>query len=209
MGCDAADVNNDGLTDLVVADMLPADNEQRKKMAGPANYQQFERIVRAGYHPQFMRNMLQVNQGKTPDGRVVFAEIGQFAGVHATDWSWSPLLADLDNDGWRDLFITNGYLRDITDLDFVVYNDKVARSGAQSAAVDQQLRQGASRMPGLHKVNRFFRNRRDLTFEDVTTAWFGGETSLSNGAGLRRPRPGRRPGPARQQRQPRSVHPAQ
>lgn len=183
MGCDAADINNDGLVDLVVADMLPADNEQRKKMAGPSNYQQFESILRAGYHPQFMRNMLQVNLGKAPDGRMVFAEIGQFAGVHSTDWSWSPLLADLDNDGWRDLFITNGYLRDITDLDFVAYNDNVARSGAQTAAeINGQLRQGALALPSIRKVNRFFRNRRDLTFEDVTTAWFGGEKSLSNGS---------------------------
>ncbi len=71
-----------------------------------------------------MRNMLQVNGGKAPDGRMVFSEIGQLAGVSATDWSWSPLLADLDNDGWRDLFITNGYLRDITDLDFVSFNNQ-------------------------------------------------------------------------------------
>ncbi|MDO1449289.1 VCBS repeat-containing protein [Rhodocytophaga aerolata] len=182
MGCDAADINNDGLTDLVVADMLPADNEQRKKMAGPASHQHFESIIRAGYHPQFMRNMLQVNLGKAPDGRMVFAEIGQFAGVYSTDWSWSPLLADLDNDGWRDLFITNGYLRDITDMDFVAYNDKLARSGTQTAEdINAQLRKGAIHMATLRKTNRFFQNRRDLTFEDVTTSWFGTEESLSNG----------------------------
>ncbi|QHT65508.1 VCBS repeat-containing protein [Rhodocytophaga rosea] len=183
MGCDAADINNDGLTDLVVADMLPADNEQRKKMAGPANSQRFESTVRAGYHPQFMRNMLQVNMGKAPDGRMVFSEIGQFAGVFSTDWSWSPLLADLDNDGWRDLFITNGYLRDITDMDFVAYNDKLARSGTQTVeTINAQLRKGAVTMSTLRKTNRFFHNRRDLTFEDVTASWFGNETSLSNGA---------------------------
>jgi enediyne biosynthesis protein E4 len=183
MGCDAADINNDGLTDLVVADMLPADNEQRKKMAGPASYQHFESIIRAGYHPQFMRNMLQVNLGKAPDGRMVFAEIGQLAGVFSTDWSWSPLLADLDNDGWRDLFITNGYLRDITDMDFVAYNDKLARSGTKTEEdINAQLRKGAVNMSTLRKTNRFFRNRRDLTFEDVTTSWFGNEPSLSNGA---------------------------
>ncbi len=183
MGCDAADVNNDGLTDLVVADMLPADNEQRKKMAGPANYQQFEAVSRAGYHPQFMRNMLQVNVGKASDGRIIFSEIGQLAGISATDWSWSPLLADLDNDGWRDLFITNGYLRDITDLDFVSFNDTYAQAGNRSAEqINQYLQQGAPKMPSINKPNRFFRNRRDLTFEDVTAAWFGAEPSLSNGA---------------------------
>ncbi|WP_020602952.1 VCBS repeat-containing protein [Spirosoma spitsbergense] len=183
MGCDAADINNDGLTDLVVADMLPADNEQRKKMAGPANYQQFESITRQGYHPQFMRNMLQVNGGKAPDGRMVFSEIGQLAGVSATDWSWSPLLADLDNDGWRDLFITNGYLRDITDLDFVSFNNNVAQEGSRTPdEVNRYLRQGATKMPSINKPNRFFRNRHDLTFDDVTASWFGTESSLSNGA---------------------------
>ncbi|MBC7569330.1 MAG: VCBS repeat-containing protein [Spirosoma sp.] len=183
MGCDAADINNDGLTDLVVADMLPADNEQRKKMAGPANYQQFEAILRQGYHPQFMRNMLQVNSGKAPDGRMVFSEIGQLAGVSATDWSWSPLLADLDNDGWRDLFITNGYLRDITDLDFVSFNNNVAQEGNRNPdEINRYLRQGATKMPGINKPNRFFRNRHDLTFDDVTATWFGDAPSLSNGA---------------------------
>ena len=183
MGCDAADINNDGLPDLVVADMLPADNEQRKKMAGPANYQQFESILQQGYHPQFMRNMLQVNGGKASDGRIVFSEIGQLAGVSATDWSWSPLLADLDNDGWRDLFITNGYLRDITDLDFVSFNDQFAQGGGRTPEeINQYLRQGAPKMASIEKPNRFFRNRHDLTFDDVTTTWFGAEPSLSNGS---------------------------
>jgi hypothetical protein len=183
MGCDAADINNDGLTDIVVADMLPADNEQRKKMAGPANYQQFENTVRQGYHPQFMRNMLQVNQGKAPDGRMVFSEIGQFAGVSSTDWSWSPLLADLDNDGWRDLFITNGYLRDITDLDFVSFNEQFAQGGSRTAAeVNQYLRRGAPKMPSIRKPNRVFRNQHNLTFADVTGPWLGDAPSLSNGS---------------------------
>ncbi|GAB3896878.1 VCBS repeat-containing protein [Larkinella knui] len=182
MGCDAADINNDGLPDLVVADMLPADNEQRKKMAGPANYQQFESTIRQGYHPQFMRNMLQVNEGKAPDGRMVFSEIGQFAGISATDWSWSPLLADLDNDGWRDLMITNGYLRDITDLDFVSFNDSFAQGNRTPEEINAYLRQGAPKMPSIKKPNRFFRNHRDLTFDDVTASWFGAEPSLSNGS---------------------------
>ncbi len=183
MGCDAADVNNDELTDLVVVDMLPGDNEQRKKMAGPVNYQQFEAVQRAGYHPQFMRNMLQVNMGRAPDGRMVFSEIGQFAGISATDWSWSPLLADLDNDGWRDLFVTNGYLRDITDLDFVTFNDGYAQEGNRSPdEINRYLRQGAPKMASIDKSNRFFRNCHDLTFEDVTDTWFGSAPSLSNGA---------------------------
>ncbi|GAB3992156.1 VCBS repeat-containing protein [Spirosoma daeguense] len=183
MGCDAADINNDGLPDLVVADMLPADNEQRKKMAGPANYQQFENTLNQGYHPQFMRNMLQVNGGKAPDGRMVFSEIGQLAGIHSTDWSWSPLLVDLDNDGWRDLFITNGYLRDITDLDFVTFNNQFAQGGSRTPEeVNQYLRQGAVKMPSIKKANYFFRNRHDLTFGDLTGTWSDAEPSLSNGS---------------------------
>lgn len=183
MGTDINDINNDGLMDVVVADMLPADNAQRKKMAGPANYHQFESAQQLGYHPQFMRNMLQVNLGQAPDGRMVFAELGQLAGIHATDWSWAPLLADFDNDGWRDLYITNGYLRDVTDLDFVTNNARLAsQQNSTVAEIDQYLRKGARQMPALKKVNYLFRNQGNLQFADFTREWSDGKATLSHGA---------------------------
>ena len=182
MGSDIADFNNDGKFDIISVDMLPADNEQRKKMAGPANYVQYEQSIALGYHPQFMRNMLHLNVGKTPDGKVHFSEIGQLAGVHSTDWSWSPLFADFDNDGKKDLFISNGYLRDITDLDFVSYNTEMAQASTSKKEMDNLMKKGALKMNTLKKVNYLFHNNGDLTFKDISDDAFGDLSSLSNGA---------------------------
>jgi hypothetical protein len=124
MGTDVADVDNDGRPDIVAVDMLPPGNERRKTMLPGGNYDRFQMSLRLGYEPQYMRNTLQLNNGPGPDGHPTFSEVGQLAGVHATDWSWAPLLADLDNDGRRDLFVTNGYRRDVTNLDFIVYSQE-------------------------------------------------------------------------------------
>lgn len=186
MGTDAADFNNDGKIDLMTVDMLPADNEQRKLMAGPANFQQFQMSLQLGYHPQYMRNMLQLNAGSingdTGNKQVHFSEIGQFAGVHSTDWSWSPLFADFDNDGFKDLCITNGYLRDITDLDFVSYNMEMAQGGASIDIINNRMKSEALKMKTLKKNNFFYKNNGDLTFTDLTNDWFGDSPSLSNGS---------------------------
>ena len=186
MGTDAADFNNDGRVDLMTVDMLPAENEQRKQMAGPANFQQFQMARQLGYHPQYMRNMLQLNVGERKKGRGVrdvhFSEIGQFAGVHSTDWSWSPLFADFDNDGQKDLFITNGYLRDITDLDFVAYNSEMAQGGATPTEINNRMKSEAVKMKILKKNNFIYRNNGDLTFTNMAKTWFGDSPSLSNGS---------------------------
>jgi hypothetical protein len=186
MGTDAADFNNDGKVDLMTVDMLPADNEQRKLMAGPANFQQFEMARQLGYHPQYMRNMLQLNAGAGKTGEasklVHFSEIGQFSGVHSTDWSWSPLFADFDNDGYKDLFITNGYLRDITDLDFVAYNAEMAEGGASKEIIDNRMKAEAQKMKTLKKNNFIYKNNGDLTFTNQTKEWFADAPSLSNGS---------------------------
>lgn len=185
MGSDAADINNDGYTDLMSVDMLPADNEQRKKMAGPANFLQFQQSLGLGYHPQFMRNMLFSNQGNVlENGKSVpkFSEIGQFAGVSSTDWSWSPLFADFDNDGLQDLYITNGYLRDVTDLDFVAYNVSLAEKGVPANEIDKHMKDGAKKMATLKKANRFFKNKDGYKFEDIGASWTDEKPSLSNGS---------------------------
>ncbi|MFK7934939.1 MAG: FG-GAP repeat domain-containing protein, partial [Saprospiraceae bacterium] len=122
MGVDVADLNNDALPEICVLDMLPETHERLKNMQGFMNYDKFLLTLRNDYAPQFVRNVLQVNNGFLNDEQLPFSEVGYQAGMYATDWSWSPLLADFDNDGDRDLFITNGYGKDITDLDFINYS---------------------------------------------------------------------------------------
>ena len=116
MGCDIADINNDGWPDVFTLDMLPEDNRRQKLLYMPDNYELYNNQVQNGFHHQLMRNMLQLNNGNG-----TFSEIGQVSGVYCTDWSWASLLVDLNNDGYKDLFITNGYGRDMTNRDFVKF----------------------------------------------------------------------------------------
>src|SRR3989441_11074708 len=132
MGVDAADFNNDGRPDVGVLDMLP---DQERILKTSANYENFDLYnlkLQAGYHPQYGRNTLQLNRGTV--GRTTrFSEIGYLAGVYATDWSWAPLFADLDNDGYKDLFITNGIYRRPNDLDYLTYvTDPVIQTALSS-----------------------------------------------------------------------------
>ncbi|THH41430.1 VCBS repeat-containing protein [Neolewinella litorea] len=175
MGSDIADVNNDGHPDIYTLDMLPADNQRRKLLAADDNRSKHDLNLASGFHHQNMRNMLQLNRGNG-----TFAEIGQLAGVAATDWSWSALLADLDNDGLKDLHVTNGYVRDYTNLDFIKYmEDFVATRGRlQRSDVLELLKE----MPASDVSNYAFRNDGDLTFSDVTADWGLQRPSNSNGA---------------------------
>ena len=116
MGCDIADINNDGWTDVFTLDMLPEDNRRQKLLYMPDNYELYNNQVQNGFHHQLMRNMLQLNNGNG-----TFSEIGQLSGVYCTDWSWASLLMDFNNDGFKDIFITNGYGRDMTNRDFVKF----------------------------------------------------------------------------------------
>lgn len=188
MGVDAADLNNDGLPELMTLDMMPDDNRRQKSMFGPPNVDRFQLGLDRGYQPQYVRNVLQLNQGKDARGQVHFSEIGQLAGVHATDWSWSTLMADFDNDGFRDIFVTNGYPKDITDLDFMAYSK--ANSGAYFQAkskTDVETRQKLEKLIGVRKSNFMFLNRGTVrngppTFTDVSNAWGLSTPSFSNGA---------------------------
>ena len=112
MGSDVADINNDGMPDVFTLDMLPEDNYRQKLLKGPDEYDKYHLIVDSGFYYQQMRNMLHINEGADEKGNERFSEIAQLSGISNTDWSWSALFADMDNDGWKDLFITNGYLRD-------------------------------------------------------------------------------------------------
>jgi hypothetical protein len=129
MGVDAADINNDGRTDIAVLDMLPETNERKKMMYAGGTPERYDLERRAGYQPSFTRNMLQLNEGNLPGSRPVpfFSEIGQLAGISETDWSWSVLMADFNNDGWKDLYVTNGLARDLTNNDFLFYQQSFYR----------------------------------------------------------------------------------
>lgn len=175
MGNDIADINNDGLQDIVTLDMLPEDNRRQKLLLAPDNYEKFDLNVRSGFHYQFMRNMLQLNNGNG-----TFSEIGQLAGISNTDWSWAALLADYNNDGWKDLFVTNGYYRDYTNLDFINYMDNYV--AAKGRLVRGDVLDIIQQMPSSHVVNYMFSNEGGYTFLNQTKSWGMDQSSNSNGA---------------------------
>lgn len=182
MGTDIADFNNDGRPDLIEVDMWPEDNFRQKLLKGPDDHNRYTLMVDSGFHHQQMRNTLQMNAGNTPDGTPVFCEIGQLAGVSATDWSWAPLFADLDNDGFKDLFVTNGYLRDFTSMDFLKYTVEEARAKAREQGTDLSLSGLVGKMSSTKTTDYVFRNNGDLTFFNATKAWGLDVPNLSFGA---------------------------
>ncbi len=183
MGADIADFNNDALPDVFTLDMLPADNHRQKLLKGPDEYDAYHLLLDSGYYRQNMRNMLQLNRGTDANGNVRFSEIGQFANVSNTDWSWAGLFADLDSDGWKDLVITNGYLRDFTDLDFLKYTMADAQlEAAAKGNLNFKTYSLVQKMPSNKLSNYIFRNQGDLTFQDITKDWGFSVPSISNAA---------------------------
>ena len=175
MGSDLADVNNDGELDFYVTEMQPYYNKRKKLFQGPSNYQRQKLTERYGYHYQYPRNTLQLNRGVAPNSELpVFSDVGLYAKVQETDWSWAPLFADYDNDGFQDLFITNGFPKDVTDHDFSDFRNIASR------LVDIQTLLSA--IPAVKVPNFVFRNKGDLEFENVTKDWNLGVPSFSNGA---------------------------
>ncbi|GAB3540157.1 VCBS repeat-containing protein [Spirosoma fluminis] len=183
MGNDVADINGDGLADIVAMDMLPEDNLRKKSLMGGSNYFSYQEWDRLGYEHQYARNTLQINQGPRPYGDSskakvpLFSETSMLAGVAETEWSWSPLLADFDHDGHRDLLVTNGFPRDVTDRDFTNYYSSV-----NNLLGDDLRKELTEKMPQVKVSNYAFKNRGDATFQNVTDAWGMTEPSFSNGA---------------------------
>jgi hypothetical protein len=183
MGSDIADYNNDLRPDVLTLDMLPEDNHRQKLLKGPDHYDQYHLLLDSGYYHQQMRNMLHLNEGTDETGTLRFSEIGQLAGISNTDWSWSGLFADFDNDGWKDLFVSNGYLRDFTDMDFLKYTVADARfEAAKQGSRNFQTADLVRRMPSNKLGNYVFRNNHDLAFTNMSAEWGLNKPSISNAA---------------------------
>ncbi|MCD9014045.1 FG-GAP-like repeat-containing protein [Parachryseolinea silvisoli] len=172
MGNDAGDINNDGRPDIITVDMLPENNDRKKTTISNKSYLNYIHNEKYGYEYQYVRNMLHLNNGF--EKGIKFSEIGQMAGVYQTEWSWSPLFADIDNDGYKDLLVTNGFPKDVTDKDFSNYRNDVGKVASAAQLIDS--------IPVVRIPNYAFRNNGDLTFTDATKAWGLDVPSFSNGA---------------------------
>ena len=176
MGIDISDINNDGLQDIFITDMLPDGEERVKSVMEFDGYNVYKRKQRDDFYQQFIQNTLQINNGNGS-----FSETAYFSGVEATDWSWSGLVFDMDNDGYRDIYITNGINHDLTDLDFVdFFANELIRSkvNGKTHPVDSII----NKMPVKPLPNYAYQNQKDLTFTNKAQDWGLGLESMSNGA---------------------------
>ena len=184
MGADIADINNDGLEDILVMEMLP-ENYKRSKVSMPRmDVQGFNAIVDSGFQKQYMHNALHLNQGNG-----FFSDVSQMAGIQKTEWSWSTLASDFDNDGNRDIFVANGYKRDVFDGDIQKKLDQhITASATKYASTEEYFTKGFKEFIELYnpiKVrNYLFRNNGDLKFENVSESWGFADSTFSNGAAV-------------------------
>ncbi|HEX2533038.1 MAG TPA: VCBS repeat-containing protein, partial [Chitinophagaceae bacterium] len=162
MGVDIADINNDALPEIISMDMLPSDPYILKRSLGEDEYNIFHMKLNYGYHPQYARNALQLNDGT---GR--FREIGMYAGVHATDWSWAPLWMDFNNDGRKDLFVSNGIPKRLNDIDYVSYvsNDDIQRKISANDVSEKEMAV-IDNFPEIKLPNKFYLNTGNAVFDD-------------------------------------------
>ena len=177
MGVDIADFNNDGWPDILQVDMMPQALSARKRMSGFLGYGNLIDLQGRGFRVDYGINSLQLNNGVTKGGDVVFSEVARLAGIAYTDWSWSALFADFDNDGSKDIFITNGYPKAVNDLDY-----QIAVFGAQQAGNKQRALERLRNLHSYEVPNYVFRNNGDLTFADRSAAWGLGQPGFSYGA---------------------------
>lgn len=179
MGNDVGDLNNDGLDDILALDMNPENNYRKKKNLGNNNYFVYQSLSAQGFSLQYVRNTLQLNMGPRVNsndslGEPIFSEVGFLAGIAETDWSWTPSIADFDNDGQKDIIITNGYPRDITDHDFSMFRKRLINIASKKLLTDP--------IPQIKIPNYAFKNRGNLQFDNVTDSWGFDDPSFSNGA---------------------------
>ncbi|WP_242206080.1 VCBS repeat-containing protein [Aestuariivivens insulae] len=176
MGGDIADINNDGLYDMMALDMNPEDYVRSKTTMSMTSIDKFWEMVNKGYHYQYMHNVLQLNNGNG-----TFSEIGNMAGIANTDWSWAPLLADFDLDGYNDIYITNGVYRDVIDKDTNKKILDIIRKKGKKPTKAEYL-EYTQMLPQQKMTNYFFKNNGDITFSDRTTEWAEMQPTFSNGA---------------------------
>ena len=176
MGLDIADINNDGWQDIFTLDMLPKDNKRQKLLYAPDNFEVYNNMVDNGFHHQLMRNMLHLNNGNGS-----FSEIGQLAGISSTDWSWSALFADYNNDGLKDLFVTNGYGRDMINRDFIKFYANERLKHLQGTTDDKMFGMLQS-IKSTPLQNYLFENTGRYHFEDRTVDWGLAGADYAHGA---------------------------
>ncbi len=178
MGNDVADINNDGLKDIIAVDMLPEDNFRKKMMLNANNYSAYLNVREFNYMYQYVRNTVQLNLGNAPlndsNNHPIFGDIAYYSGLSSTDWSWCPMVTDFDNDGFKDVIITNGFPKDITDHDFIAYRENTKNY----AAIKDLL----TEIPEVKLKNYAYKNGGNLKFENVTDSWGITKPSFSNGA---------------------------
>ncbi len=188
MGNDLADYNNDGWLDIMVADMVAEDNYRNKTMMRGMDRSKFHYAVEDGFHYQYMTNTLQLNNGvlhsSAGETKIPFSEASHLAGVASTDWSWAPLWLDLDNDGYKDLNVTNGYKKEVSNKDYVNFEKQQFSQVDQPIQTDlgQLMRTLLDSIPSTKIANYAFRNNGDLTFSKQGEAWNFTTPAFSNGA---------------------------
>ena len=177
MGADMADINNDGFPEIFVTEMLPEHDDRLKTTTQFESWDQRTLNVKSGYYHQFSRNVLQLNNGNG-----TFSEIGRLAGVHATDWSWGALIFDMDNDGWKDIFVANGIYKDLLDQDYVnfVANPEFIRKSIESG--DEVIKRLIDSIPSNRISNYAFQNQKNLTFLNKAKQWGLDMPTHSNGS---------------------------
>ena len=178
MGVDVADINNDALPDIIGMDMLPYEPKILKRSLEDDDYNLFNYKVKAGYTPQFSRNTLQLNRGNG-----MFTEVAMYAGVEATDWSWAALFIDFDNDGWKDLFVSNGIPKRLNDMDYVNYvTNTDIQDKIRSNKMDEKELALIKKFPEIKLPNQFFINKQNAKFENIAAQIKNDKPTFSNGA---------------------------
>lgn len=182
MGIDIADFSNNGWADIMQTDMMPLELEDQKRMSGSTSYSAFQQLRNQGFFPHYNINTLQFNRGLSPEGDIIFSEIGRMAGVAYTDWSWAALFADFNNNGLKDLFVSNGYPKAVNDFDYLSDMHRAQQSLNSSQQIKQMELEILENLHSYKVPNHIFKNNGDLTFTDKTNQWGMEHPGFSYGA---------------------------